>query len=66
MLDEPDWDIYYWSVKKKEPPARFKNTVLLQRCVRARPLVLHLAGHWLIPLLTDYRSTHVMRARWCG
>ncbi|KIM30707.1 hypothetical protein M408DRAFT_35444, partial [Serendipita vermifera MAFF 305830] len=31
LLDEPDWDIYYWSTEKKEPPERWANTKLLQR-----------------------------------
>ena len=30
-MDEPDWDIYYWSIRKKEPPARWANSMLLQR-----------------------------------
>jgi succinate dehydrogenase assembly factor 2 len=30
MLDEPDWDIFYWSVEKKEPPPRWKDSPLLE------------------------------------
>ena len=29
-MDEPDWDIYYWSIRKKEPPTRWANSMLLQ------------------------------------
>lgn len=29
-MDEPDWDIYYWSIRKKEPPTRWANSILLQ------------------------------------
>lgn len=31
MLDEPDWDIFYWSVLKREPPPRWKDTALLAK-----------------------------------
>ncbi|RSH83931.1 succinate dehydrogenase assembly factor 2 [Saitozyma podzolica] len=31
LLDEPDWDIFYWSVFKREPPARWKDTPLLKK-----------------------------------
>jgi succinate dehydrogenase assembly factor 2 len=31
LLDEPDWDIYYWSIEKKDPPERWANTELLKR-----------------------------------
>lgn len=31
LLDEPDWDIFYWSVEKREPPARWKGTPLLEK-----------------------------------
>lgn len=31
LLDEPDWDIFYWSVKKRDPPARWKGTSLLEK-----------------------------------
>jgi succinate dehydrogenase flavin-adding protein (antitoxin of CptAB toxin-antitoxin module) len=30
LLDEPDWDIYYWSIEKREPPPRWKGTKLLE------------------------------------
>lgn len=30
LLDEPDWDIYYWSIEKREPPPRWKDTPLLE------------------------------------
>lgn len=33
LLDEPDWDIFYWAVQKREPPAKWANTRLLQRYV---------------------------------
>lgn len=29
-MDEPDWEIYYWSICKKEPPTRWANSTLLQ------------------------------------
>ena len=31
LLDEPDWDIYYWSIKKREPPERWAGTPLLEK-----------------------------------
>ncbi|ORX35050.1 DUF339-domain-containing protein [Kockovaella imperatae] len=31
LLDEPDWDIYYWSIEKREPPTRWKDTELLAK-----------------------------------
>jgi succinate dehydrogenase assembly factor 2 len=31
LLDEPDWDIYYWSIEKKDPPNRWANTELLKK-----------------------------------
>jgi succinate dehydrogenase assembly factor 2 len=31
LLDEPDWDIYYWSIGKKEPPERWKGNKLLDK-----------------------------------
>ncbi|KAG8835018.1 succinate dehydrogenase assembly factor 2 [Serendipita sp. 399] len=31
LLDEPDWDIYYWAIEKKEPPERWANTKLLEK-----------------------------------
>jgi succinate dehydrogenase assembly factor 2 len=33
MLDEPDWDIYYWSIEKRHPPERWAGTELLERSV---------------------------------
>ena len=30
-MDEPDWDLYYWSIEKKEPPARWKDTSILAK-----------------------------------
>lgn len=31
LLDEPDWDIYYWAIEKKPPPERWANTELLKK-----------------------------------
>ncbi|WVQ82909.1 hypothetical protein IAT38_005045 [Cryptococcus sp. DSM 104549] len=31
LLDEPDWDIFYWSVEKREPPPRWRDTAILAR-----------------------------------
>ncbi|KAJ3726769.1 Flavinator of succinate dehydrogenase-domain-containing protein [Lentinula raphanica] len=31
LLDEPDWDIYYWATGKRTPPDRWANTVLLEK-----------------------------------
>ncbi|WVQ72267.1 succinate dehydrogenase assembly factor 2, mitochondrial [Cryptococcus sp. DSM 104548] len=31
LLDEPDWDIFYWSVEKRDPPPRWKGTNLLEK-----------------------------------
>ncbi|KAF8636950.1 hypothetical protein AX17_003201 [Amanita inopinata Kibby_2008] len=31
LLDEPDWDIYYWSTGKRIPPARWTNSGILQK-----------------------------------
>ncbi|KDR80278.1 hypothetical protein GALMADRAFT_223166 [Galerina marginata CBS 339.88] len=31
MLDEPDWDIYYWSTGKRTPPERWANSPLLEK-----------------------------------
>ncbi|WRT63228.1 uncharacterized protein IL334_000131 [Kwoniella shivajii] len=33
LLDEPDWDIFYWSVQKREPPPRWKDTSLLKKLI---------------------------------
>ena len=33
MLDEPDWDIYYWSIEKRHPPERWAGTKLLEQYV---------------------------------
>ena len=30
-MDEPDWDIYYWAIGKREPPARWADSPLLAR-----------------------------------
>lgn len=38
MLDEPDWDIYYWSIEKRHPPERWANTELLARSVTSLPV----------------------------
>ncbi|KAF5356805.1 hypothetical protein D9756_006570 [Leucocoprinus leucothites] len=29
LLDEPDWDIYYWCTEERTPPPRWANTELL-------------------------------------
>ncbi|EIW67881.1 hypothetical protein TREMEDRAFT_63772 [Tremella mesenterica DSM 1558] len=34
LLDEPDWDIYYWSIGKKPPPERWADTELLKKLQR--------------------------------
>lgn len=31
LLDEPDWDIFYWSVEKREPPARWNGSPILEK-----------------------------------
>lgn len=31
LLDEPDWDIYYWSIGKRQPPPRWAGTELLEK-----------------------------------
>ncbi|KAH6915981.1 mitochondrial protein [Coprinopsis sp. MPI-PUGE-AT-0042] len=31
LLDEPDWDIYYWCTEKRAPPERWANSPLLER-----------------------------------
>ncbi|TRM63618.1 Flavinator of succinate dehydrogenase-domain-containing protein [Schizophyllum amplum] len=31
LLDEPDWDIYYWATGKRAPPERWEDSVLLQK-----------------------------------
>ncbi|CAE7211858.1 unnamed protein product [Rhizoctonia solani] len=31
LLDEPDWDIYYWAIDKKQPPAKWEGTALLDK-----------------------------------
>jgi succinate dehydrogenase assembly factor 2 len=33
LLDEPDWDIFYWAVEKRTPPERWQGTSLLEKCV---------------------------------
>lgn len=33
MLDEPDWDIYYWSIEKRNPPERWAGSKLLEQYV---------------------------------
>ena len=29
LLNEPDWDIYYWCLDKKQPPVKWQNNQLL-------------------------------------
>ncbi|KAF9268847.1 DUF339-domain-containing protein [Marasmius fiardii PR-910] len=31
LLDEPDWDIYYWSTGKRTPPERWANSGILEK-----------------------------------
>ncbi|WVO16001.1 succinate dehydrogenase assembly factor 2, mitochondrial [Cryptococcus depauperatus] len=31
LLDEPDWDIFYWAVEKREPPQRWKDSSILKK-----------------------------------
>ncbi|KAF8965083.1 mitochondrial protein [Flammula alnicola] len=31
LLDEPDWDIYYWATSKRAPPERWANSPLLEK-----------------------------------
>ncbi|EIM89038.1 DUF339-domain-containing protein [Stereum hirsutum FP-91666 SS1] len=33
LLDEPDWDIYYWATKKRAPPERWANSSVLEKLV---------------------------------
>ncbi|KAF8324847.1 Flavinator of succinate dehydrogenase-domain-containing protein [Cantharellus anzutake] len=52
LMDEPDWDIYYWSIDKKPPPSRWAGTRILEklrvharnegRVVRRMPELPHL------------------------
>jgi len=30
LLDEPDWDIYYWATEKKAPPERWAQSKILE------------------------------------
>ncbi|GMK59020.1 hypothetical protein CspeluHIS016_0700350 [Cutaneotrichosporon spelunceum] len=31
LLDEPDWDIYYWAIEKRPAPERWAETALLAK-----------------------------------
>ncbi|KAH9918109.1 DUF339-domain-containing protein [Amylocystis lapponica] len=31
LMDEPDWDIYYWATEKKAPPERWADSEVLDR-----------------------------------
>ncbi|KAI0697486.1 Flavinator of succinate dehydrogenase-domain-containing protein [Cerioporus squamosus] len=31
LMDEPDWDIYYWATGKKSPPARWEGSSVLEK-----------------------------------
>jgi len=31
LMDEPDWDIYYWAIEKRTPPERWANSPLLAK-----------------------------------
>lgn len=30
-MDEPDWDIYYWSIYKRDPPVKWADSPLLAK-----------------------------------
>jgi len=34
LLDEQDWDIYYWSTGKRVPPERWANSTVLEKLVQ--------------------------------
>lgn len=31
LLDEADWDIYYWATNKRTPPERWAESAVLER-----------------------------------
>jgi len=31
LLDEPDWDLYYWATLKRDPPTRWANSPILEK-----------------------------------
>ncbi|KAJ7269804.1 DUF339-domain-containing protein [Mycena rebaudengoi] len=31
LLDEPDWDIYYWATDERAPPERWANSAILAK-----------------------------------
>ncbi|KAI0346425.1 DUF339-domain-containing protein, partial [Trametopsis cervina] len=31
LMDEPDWDIYYWATDKRTPPERWANSALIDK-----------------------------------
>lgn len=31
LLDEPDWDIYYWATNERTPPERWQNSQVLEK-----------------------------------
>ena len=31
LLDEPDWDVYYWCTEGKVPPERWVNSPILDK-----------------------------------
>lgn len=31
LMDEPDWDIYYWSLNRKPLPARWENNPIIDK-----------------------------------
>jgi succinate dehydrogenase assembly factor 2 len=31
LLDEPDWDVYYWATNKRDPPERWRDSEILSR-----------------------------------
>ncbi|KAG1823617.1 Flavinator of succinate dehydrogenase-domain-containing protein [Suillus subaureus] len=31
LLDEPDWDIYYWATKSRTPPERWAKSSILEK-----------------------------------
>lgn len=30
LLDEPDWDIYYWATERKPAPGKWKDSQILE------------------------------------
>lgn len=34
LLDENDWDTFYWMTGKRQPPARWANSPLMDKLVK--------------------------------